>query len=635
MIDYKTIDNEIDALEYLENLDKSYYTGTSIVPDSTYDTIRDYLNEKFNLNYKVGYIVPDNKNESSAWIKESLSLPMGSLLKINNIEDGIAWAKKYTRNKNLVASYKADGSSLEITYIDGQFVKAITRGDGFTGENITKNAANFKFPKSIVHMGIVHIRGEVIIKLEDFADHFKGEKSARNSTAGTMRRFDSKNSQHVSFLAFDIIISNKEFKFKHEKFLELSCLGFQVPYIGMYKNIDEVVSVFQSTEKNRSLVPYEIDGIVVEENEIKFYDEQGIVDNRPRAARAFKFGNQLAESVLLDVQWQTGKTGEVTPVGIIKPTTIQGVTINRVTLNNYQFIKDLGLGEGSIITITRANDVIPKIEACLSAGINPISMPTHCPACSNQLDSRDLMHIKCNNDNCKAKNIARILHFIKTLDILGLGESTIESLFDNGFIDDIPDLFNLDFYYDQIEQTEGLSLTNIKKAEIELVKKTKEIPVEKFLAAIFIPSCSLGTAKLVTSKFPTLNDIFFIQDPNELTDIEGIGLKTAQDFLSGFKMRTDLINTLLKSKNITLLTKKIMLKKEGKFSGQFYCFTGLRDKQLENEIEIRGGEITSSVTKKTTHLICDSLESGSSKITKAKSMGLVILDVDTFTKSLL
>lgn len=352
--------NEVDALKYLNELDTAYYNGKPLIPDSSYDSIRKYCNMRFpSLKKKVG---KSEKTENSVWPKESLSMAMGSLEKIDTHSELEKFLEKYTTG-TVVFSHKVDGSSIELTYIDGVFSKAITRGDGFVGENVTPNVMKMQFPKSIKSSGVTCIRSEIVLFKADFENFFapKGDKNPRNSAAGTVRRLDGVGSEHLRLIAFDIISDEVEFTTKIEKYKKLESLGFRVPQPQLVKGIDNIKALLEYNETNRKLIPYEIDGVVIDENDLSHAENMGVTDNRPKASKAYKFEAEFGKATLLDVKWQVGKIGAITPVGIITPTEIQGITITRVMLNNMDFINRKRLEIGCKVKIARANDVIPVL----------------------------------------------------------------------------------------------------------------------------------------------------------------------------------------------------------------------------------------------------------------------------------
>jgi DNA ligase (NAD+) len=612
---FKSLTDQGQVLKDLEVIDKAYYDGKPLVPDSTYDVLRDYVNMRFpEIKKKVGKM--DNGN--SVWPKANLEIPMGSLDKMNT-EDEFRKFYPKTSGTNVV-SHKMDGSSLEVSFADGKFVRAVTRGDGFVGEDITPNAHHFKFPKEVPEKGLFKVRCEAMLFKDAFSKHFapKGEKNPRNSAAGAVRGVkNNAGKDHIVLVAFDIIMDDDVQMTKMGKFKLLQQLGFVVPNPILVNSAEDVIKIFEHTASIRASLPYEIDGLVIEENDLAKAEEMGVVDNRPKAARAWKFPAESAECTLLDVQWQIGKTGALTPVGIITPTTIQGVTIQRVMLNNLDHIRnELKLDIGSKATLIRANDVIPKITKALTPGKQNVVAPINCPSCGTKLNQDDLKHIHCpNHEECPAQTAYRITHFLSVLDVKGMGDSIVEKLIDEGIIRDIPDLYTIDM--SKVEKVEGVAATNVLKAYRELILKSKKVSLPKFVKAISIKNIGASATEAAMAKYPTIHDMF-TATTDELTKIEGIGDSIANDFVFGFNAKKDLILKLLNFVTITAQA-------QGSLSGMAFCFTGFRDSDLQEQIESKGGTMTASVTKSTTHLVCATTESLSTKAQKAKKEGKTIL----------
>ena len=610
---FKQMTSQEQASQDLDSLDKAYYDGSPLISDSTYDSIRDLLNFKFpELKKKVGKKI--DKTENSVWPKVNLDGAMGSLFKCN---DESEFGKFYGKTTgSVVVSYKADGSSIELIYEGGNLVRGASRGDGIVGDDITPNIRKFVKQK-VVAMGKVRVRGEAVLLKENFIKYFSGDKNPRNSAAGSLRRLDGAKVEHLTFLAFDIDGDGYQFKTKAEKFKALTELGFQTTLIAHVNTLEDALQIFRHTDSIRANLPYEIDGIVFDENDLDKAEEAGIVDNRPKSSIAFKFAAESAECTVLDVQWQIGKTGAVTPVGIISPTNIGGVTISRVMLNNLTHIKkDLGLSIGATARLIRANDVIPKITQVVKSGNKDINPPSDCPSCSTKLNREDEMHIFCpNHEECPAQTAYRITHFLSVLDVKGIGDSIVEKLMDANVIQGIPDLFRINL--EAVASVEGVSAVNVQKAYKELIQKSKKVTLPKFIKSISIKNIGASATEKAMVKFPTIQDMFKAKIEDLIT-IDGIGDSVATDFVFGLQAKKQLIEELLQF--ITISGKS-----EGPMTGKAFCFTGFRSPELQEKIEAQGGVINASVTKATTHLVCVNTDSLTSKAKKARDEGKTII----------
>ncbi len=616
VIDYfKNLGTQDEVLTNLNALDVAYYNGTPMVPDSTYDAIRNYANMRFpELKQKVGK--KETKDELSLWPKAALRIPMGSLEKEKDNKDLLKWYNKYTSG-SVVSTHKVDGLSVELAFTDGVFVRGVTRGDGVEGDDITPNVLKMKFPKTIPTKGHVEIRAEIVLLKDDFHKHFEplGYRNPRNTSAGTARKPGGKT-EHLTCVAFDIISDELDFKTKIEKFKLLNKLGFMVPNPLQFNDFASVEKVINYNSLNRKLIPYEIDGMVFEENDLAKAEEQGVTDNKPRAARAFKFENETVESTLQSVVWQVGKTGSITPVGQITPADIQGVTISRVMLNNLSHINELGLELGSKFVLMRANDVIPKVKSTLTKTGNKIVPPSKCPSCGSLLNAQDPKHITCeNHEECPAQTAYRIVAFLKVLDVRGMGDKIIEKLLDASLIRDAADLYTLDI--DKASEIEGMSKSVLQKSYRELVQKSAKVTLPKFIKSISMKNIGESATEKVMVLYPTIHDLFNIKS-EDIKKIEGIGDSIATDFVIGINSKKEFILKLLKYVTITKQA-------EGPFTDQVFVFTGFRDSLLEEKIRNLGGNIGASVSKTTTHLVCASTTSLSTKAEKARKDGKIIL----------
>jgi DNA ligase (NAD+) len=290
---------------------------------------------------------------------------MGSLLKETDLADLHAWAEKYTTG-TVHWSEKLDGFALSLTYVDGRFVRAVTRGDGEVGDDISANVLRMKnLPLHIDFMPVCHVRAEALIDLKTWADHFDGDANPRNSAAGTARRLSGEKCEHIMLIVHGVEYEdqkiNAHFATESVRFAELSRLGFTLPASGSchHTNLDPVLSNYE--DNIRSSLGYEIDGIVVKSDDVIHAQELGDVDGRPRAARAWKFKSLSGVTELLGVEWQTGRTGVITPVGILKPVSIGGVVISRASLINFQEIQRLDIEIGADVIVARCQDVIPRV----------------------------------------------------------------------------------------------------------------------------------------------------------------------------------------------------------------------------------------------------------------------------------
>jgi len=598
----------------LKKASEAYYLNQPIMTDEEFDLIQDeykrlYPNHPFWK--EVG-----TKIKSSPFKKVKHSIPMGSLLKINTQQELNSWISKYVNKNKILWSEKVDGLSISLYFENGNLTKAITRGDGEIGEDVSSNVFKMKILKQLKSKFTGFIRGEIFLKKSDFNKNFKDFANPRNAAAGLVRRLDGESSEHLSIYCYWI---EGEFETEQERFKKIEKLGLETPQWGVVDSEEKIQKIWQKYEdSSREKLDYEIDGICLYNNSVKEQDELGIVDNRPRFARAYKFSPQVGVSKLNTVQWQVGRTGRITPVAQIDPVNVAGATISNVTLHNLAEIKRLNVKIGSVIHISRAGDVIPKIIKATS-GKEEISVPKKCPVCSSQLKREEIFLI-CENKNCSEQIIESLLFWLKTLDIKGFGDKMVKKLFEEKKVLKIADFYKL-----KIEDLSSIERSGEKLATklVDSLNSKKEIEPELFLKGLGIEDFGESVAKLILEKY-SFDSIFSLKF-EDLTKIHGIGEETAKKVIEGLKEKKEEIKDLLKI--ISLKEKK-----EGPLTGKSYCFTEFRDKDLEEKIKQAGGSISDSVNKSLTALIVKNKNGSSSKIEKAKKYGLIIMDLEEALK---
>jgi DNA ligase (NAD+) len=621
-----------------EQADKAYREGNPIISDSQYD-------EMFGLNASdIDTEIEDN----SVWPQVKLSIFMGSLLKIkNNVDELNEWALKYGSDF-ILWSDKLDGSSGELTYQDGKLIQGATRGgNGEVGNNITPNVLKMNVPKTIKRKGRVVVRCEYILHISDWQKHFSDKKNPRNAATGAVNKLDGTNCEHLRCIAFDIIDENKEYTSKFDKFNDLKELGFEMPNYGKVKRSELKEVVLKATQDRNSL-PYEVDGIVFDADDLVHFEKLGIVSNRPRAARAFKFADQASETIIKDIVWQVGKTGVITPVGLLEPTELAGVTVSRVILNNPALIAKMGLGPGCRAELVRANDVIPKIRALIENKSGPFEIPRICPSCGSAtklvdrkneitLDDRDITEINkeitdskaqlfCpNSKECPSQSLGKFIGFLKALGVKGMASSTIEKLLDAKLIETPADLYTVD--REKFSTLEKMSSKVVDKLMKELELKSKSVALPQFIKSLSINGFGSSSTKKAMTVYPTLKDLRGAT-VEELSKVDGIAEITANCLIEGLKDNEKLIDELLKFVTITEVVS------DGKLSGKTFCFTGFRDAESQEKLVSLGAEIKSSVTKDLSYLVVKDVNGTSSKITKAKKNGTEIIAIEEMKKML-
>lgn len=610
-----------------EQADKAYREGNPLISDVEYD-------ELFGINAS-DIDTPSLENRP----KVKLSMPMGSLLKENTLPDLISWKQKYGGTKGICWSDKLDGSSGQLTYQDGRLISAVTRGNGLIGDDVTNWATKMRVPQQIDYQQTLYVRVEFILLVEDWKKHFSDKKNPRNAATGALTRLDHKGCEYVHCIPFDIHGESIAVTTKKEKFEFLKSLGFTMPNYGVVETDEEIDQLIKKISEERENLPYQIDGLVFESNDLKHYQELGERSQRPRAARAFKFEAKSAVTTIKSVTWQVGKVGFITPVGELEPVDIDGVTIGRVMLNNPSELATLKLGPNSKVELIRSNDVIPKIRKGLDFHNSPFEIPHSCPACGTatilqddkvEIDikqenlyskiSSKKARLKCpNHETCPAQGHYRIVYYLKTLGARGFGDETIAKLLDAGLIKDQADLYTV--HTVKFAELEGMSHKVVDKLLKELHQKSKEVPLPRFISSLAIPGVSESTAKMAMEVCPDLESMKKVAK-EQLLSISGFGEYKADCFVWGMNNKAELIEKLSKWVQIDTISG------DGPFKDKTFCFTGVRDKQAEEQIKKLGGTVKSSAVKDLTYLIAGDPTGRSTKLDKARSNGTTIIGIE-------
>ncbi|MDD3046428.1 MAG: NAD-dependent DNA ligase LigA [Candidatus Pacebacteria bacterium] len=549
---------------------------------------------------------------------------------------------------------KLDGLAIELIYKNGVLEIGATRGDGTIGENVTQNLKTIEsiplrlrtkeeiekdLGREINYKEII-VRGEAILTKEEFKRineerKINGEEiyaNPRNLAAGSIRQLDSKITSgrklDADFYSLVSDLGQKKHSDEHE-ILALLGLKTNNKYNKVCLSLTEVFQAYEKMQQKRNDYPYEIDGLVVLINENEIFEKLGIVGKAPRAGIAYKFPQKEATTILENVEFQTGRTGAITPVGILKPVVIEGVTITRTTLHNEDEIKRLELKIGDTVVIARAGDVIPKVVKVLkemrSGEEKEIVFPKECPSCFSKTFKKDALWY-CLNKNCFNRRYKTIVHFISkpAFDMSGIGPSTIKELLEHKLILDAADLFTL-------KKGDVMELPLFKeKASSNLIKtieERKKISLARFIYSLSIPNVGVGTANVLADKFHSLS-LLKEASEEDLKNINDVGEVVAGSIVSYFKDLNNLnfIEKLLKQVEV------FYDEKEEKLKGLTFVLTGTLLKITRDEAKERirklGGEVSSSISIKTDYLVIG--EKPGSKYEKAKKLGVKIINEKEF-----
>lgn len=580
--------------------------------------------------------------------KENHESPMLSLDKTKDVSALQTWIGNHTG----LLSWKLDGLTIVLTYRDGELFKAVTRGNGITGEVITNNAKVFKnIPHRIPYRGELVLRGEAVIKYSDFEkinasiDSVDAKyKNPRNLCSGSVRQLNNEitSKRSVFFFAFTLVRQNPDIETnsRKEQMEWLQSQGFEtVEYkIVNKENIEDTVLWFSEHIETNDLPS---DGLVLTFDDIAYSRSLGATAKFPRDSIAFKWADETEKTHLLEVEWSASRTGLINPVAIFEPVQLEGTTVSRASIHNVSIVESLQLGLGDELLVYKANMIIPQISENLTRS-GTLEIPSLCPVCHQPtkiLKENDVKVLTCPNPECEAKHIKRLTLFVSrdAFNIEGLSEATLEKFVQKGFIQNLEDIFHLDRYKDEIIGMEGMgekSYTNL----IQAIEKSKKIPTARFIYSLGISGVGLSNAKLICRYFK--DDIQAIMSASEedMTAIEGIGPVIAKNFEAFFSNEKS-------RKEADALLKEIQLEKEEIsedskiFEGKTFVITGSvhhfsNRNALKSLIESKGGKVAGSVSSKTHYLINNDAESTSSKNKKARELGIPILTEDDFLKLL-
>ncbi|MGB9711230.1 MAG: NAD-dependent DNA ligase LigA [Thermodesulfovibrio sp.] len=641
-----------------------YVLDSPVISDEEYDMMLRRLKE---LEERWGYILPDSPTQrvgaapSEKFEKVEHREPMLSLDNAFSYEELRDFDERVKRllgiNKSVeyTVEPKYDGLAIELSYKNGLLYKASTRGDGYVGEDITQNIKTIKsIPLRIegVTPEEIDIRGEVYMNIDEFERinrerQEKGEPifaNPRNAASGSVRQLDPSitASRRLHIACYGVgYYRGVEFKTQYEFIQWLRQARFPVPaYVKVAKGIDEVIEAIKEIEKLRAGYPFETDGAVVKVNSFELQKRLGAKTREPRWAIAYKYPAHQGITKLKDIVASVGRTGVITPVAILEPVRIGGVTVSRSTLHNWDEVKRKDIRIGDYVIVERAGEVIPHIIGVVvdrRTGQEVIpKIPEHCPVCGSKT-VRELgeVALKCINFNCPAQVEERIKHFAsrRAMNIEGLGDKTVELLHEKGLIKSFVDLYKL--RQQDIKGLPGFADLSSKKL-IEAIERSKKTTLARFLYALGISQVGEYAAKLLAQNFKKLEDLYHVK-MERLIEIPQIGEKTARAIEQFFNNEENLkAIEELKSLGLTIENPDYQKeKKPASLEGFSFVITGTLPKprhEVQEMIEKAGGRVSSSVSKNTDYLIVG--EEPGSKLAKAKELGVKIISYEELLKML-
>jgi DNA ligase (NAD+) len=621
----------IEALvRLIKGYQESYYNGEAEISDAEFDLLWDELKA----------IAPDNpllkkvgKDNADGFLKAKHLIPMGSQDKAANPGEFRSWVKK-TGASSYVVQYKLDGASLELQYEKGVLVKAVTRGDGAVGDDITGNALRMAGVVSGISKTFTGgVRGEVIMTRQIWKGKYQNKANCRNAANGIMRRKDGTGCEDLKLLCYDAAASGNDgfFKNEMEKITWLEKQGFNITETREFSDPEDIIAYRAETAGKRKNMDFDIDGLVVKDF---ITDMADLRRPRPERQIAFKFDLEMSYSILKEVEWsESGVT--YTPIGIVEPVRLAGTTVQRANLNNPDMIRAMGLKIGSAVSVVKRGEIIPKIEGLAPPGAikepaekTEITFPVRCGSCNNILEDGGT-RLFCPNLACPKKLHHRLEKWVYVLDIQDLGDKLLRVLFDSGRVKTISDLYTLT--EEELAEYERMGEISAAKV-IRHIRAKRELSLSVFIAGFDLEGVGeLIMEKAVSAGFDTLEKLR-AASTEELANVYGLGEITARTITQGLIECSDEMDKVLSAGIIS-----IALPPDGKdvpLKGVFFCFTGelrtMKRAQAEEQIKALGGTAKPSVTKELAYLVTNDPESGFTKNKKARELGVKIIDEETF-----
>lgn len=646
----KKIERMKELINTLNNASNAYYNQSPIMSDYEWDKLYDEL---ATLEYTTEIVLADSPTHNVGYsvadeLKEvEHNHPMLSLDKTKSVDELI----EFIGNKDCFLSVKADGLTTSLHYINGKLIGAETRGDGVRGTECLQNVLTMKnVPKEIPYKDELIIDGETIIGWDNFREindklpEDKKYKHPRNLVSGSLQLLDSKEAanRNMRFVAWRVI-KGFEHKTPSEDLFKAKDIGFDIipilksPRINQKEELTILLNQIRESANSHN-IPY--DGAVMAVNDYKIAESMGRTDKFFRHSMAYKYEDELFETVLTDIEWNTSKTGLINPVAIFEPVDLNGAITTRATLHNITYIKDMMLGIGDRIRVYRSNMVIPKVHDSIDKSGN-FNIPSKCPICGQPtriIKENDSEVLMCENPGCKGKLFGRLIHATSrnALDIENLSESTIEKFINLGWLNSIKDIYYLSDHENEMKSIEGFGKKSVEKLLLS-INKSRNTSLERFVYSLSIPligkSASKDISKLCEDNFDNLIGLIK-SSPEKLLTIDGFGVVTMnsmakwwyENSLWVYELSKEF--TFEKSKSVSNETSNILDGKTFVVTGSVNHYKN-RD-ELKADIVAYGGTVVGSVSSKTSYLINNDINSTSSKNQKAKYLNIPIISEEQF-----
>ena len=636
-----------ELVSLLNKASRAYYQeAQEIMSNYEYDRLYDELKEledelgitlsnspTVNVGYEVVSELPKERHES----------PMLSLDKTKEVEE----LKNFVGDQKVLMSWKMDGLTVVLTYRDGKLYKAVTRGNGEVGEVITNNAKVFKnVPVQIAYQGELILRGEAVIGYKDFEkinqeieDVDARYKNPRNLCSGSVRQLNNQITakRNVMFYAFTLVQADGV-DFQNSRACQMEWLksqGFTTVeyYMVTRDTVEDEVAKFSSKISEND---FPSDGLVLTYDDIAYGRSLGRTAKFPRDSFAFKWQDEIRETVLREIEWSPSRTGLINPVAIFDPVELEGTTVSRASVHNISIMEELELGIGDRIEVYKANMIIPQIAENLTrSGVKDI--PCKCPVCQGETKIRQVGNAKalyCMNPECQAKHVKSFALFVSrdALNIEGLSEATLEKFISRGYIHTFADIFHLDQYKEKIQKMEGFGEKSYKKLT-ESIEKARTTTLPRVIYSLGIAGIGLANAKVICRELKYDVESLLKVSEEELNEIQGVGEVLAKAFVGYFADAKHVENYRRLLNELTIPEETVT--KQQIFEGVNFVITGsvkhfANRGEVKELIESLGGKVTGSVTSKTNYLINNDVTSTSSKNKKANELGIPIISEETF-----
>ena len=649
-----------------EYRDAYYNRAESLVVDSEYDRLFDELKA---LETDTGVVLMNSPTSTvgydvkSKLEKVSHDIPLLSLDKTKDVDELV----KFMGNHKCLLMYKYDGLTVELIYNNGKLIQASTRGDGYTGEDITHNAKTFKnIPLTIPYNGFLRVVGEAIIYKHDFQkinDNLPaGEKpyaNARNLAAGSVRQLDSAvcYTRNIHFMLWDVLEGLDDLPTLDDlfpasdsrmtKFFACERLGFELPYACRFEQESSAFIIQDAIEHMRDQaiekgIP--IDGMVMKYDSISYSKQKGGTSHHNNDGIAFKFEDETAETVLREIEWSMGRTGQLTPVAIFDPIELDGTIVTRASVHNLSYIKDYDLNIGDKLKVYKANMIIPQILENISATErgtkHGVQYPDVCPVCGGSIrveQVNDTESVYCDNPKCNGKKLGKFSHYVSkpAMNIDGLSEATLEKFINNGWLTDFTDLYHLNRYDKEIMRMEGFGKRSYDKL-MTAIEASKSTTLARLLISLGIPYIGKTASKAISNYcagdpyklIELINDDFNWMQLEDFGEVMSASLKDWFSDDDNFKLYHCIVGHL----NIQIEKAITTPVADNHFNGKTVVATGslqnfTRD-GIGKKLEELGAKVGSSVSKKTDYVIAG--KKAGSKLTKAKELGVPVLTETEF-----